>query len=133
MYEQLLQGGELPKYWAKGMVRLLEKREPTYQLENLRPVTLLRTVYKLLTGIVNNRLQWELEEQGILEPTQEGFRPGRHTRRAVARVQYFLAESKRTSSSSSSSTSPSSSSSSSSSSYSLFLSFFLSLSLSRRV
>ena len=74
--QQVLQGGELPRHWAKGMVRLLEKREPVYQLENLRPVTLLRTIYKLITGIVNNRLQWELEERGILEPTQEGFRPG---------------------------------------------------------
>ena len=78
--QQVLQGGELPRHWAKVMVRLLEKREPVYQLENLLPVTLLRTIYKLITGIVNNRLQWELEERGILEPTQEGFRLGWHTR-----------------------------------------------------
>ena len=76
-------------------MRLLEKREPVYQLENLRPVTLLRTVYKLHTGIVNNRLQWELEQRGILEPNQEGFRPGRQTRKAVARLQYFIEESRR--------------------------------------
>jgi len=93
--QEILQGQEIPRHWAKGIVRLLEKREPVYQLENLRPVTLLRTVYKLATGIVNNRLQWELEERGILEPTQEGFRPGRHTRRAVARLQYFIEDSKR--------------------------------------
>jgi len=92
---KLLGGAAIPTAWAQGMVRLLEKREPVYQLENLRPVTLLRTIYKLHTGIVNNRLQWALEEHGILEPTQDGFRPGRQTRKAVARLQYFLEESRR--------------------------------------
>jgi len=92
---RLLTGAAIPRTWAKGLVRLLEKREPVYQLENLRPVTLLRTIYKLHTGVVNNRVQWELEENGILEPTQDGFRPGRQTRKAVARLQYFLEESRR--------------------------------------
>ena len=58
-------------------------------------MTLLRTVYKLHSGIVNNRLQWELVERGILDPNQDGFRPGRHTRKAIARVQYFLEEARR--------------------------------------
>jgi len=93
--QQLLRGEALPTTWAKGTVRLLEKREPIFQLENLRPVTLLRTAYKLHTGIVNNRLQWALESAGVLEPNQDGFRPGRHTRKAAVRLQYFLEESKR--------------------------------------
>jgi hypothetical protein len=74
----LLNGGELTDDWKGGLVRLLAKREPASQLENLRPVTLLNTIYKLFSGIVNYRLQRAMETRGVIEEAQvfgQGIRP----------------------------------------------------------
>eukprot|EP00961_Rhodomonas_salina_P063784 857550-Rhodomonas_salina.1 len=38
----MLAGGQLPPRWKGGVIQLLAKRDPTSQLENLRPVTLLQ-------------------------------------------------------------------------------------------
>ncbi len=45
---QLLAGRQVPDDWKGGTIRLLSKREPAHMLENMRPVTLLQTTYKLL-------------------------------------------------------------------------------------
>ena len=54
---QLLAGRKLPADWKGGKIRLLSKREPAHLIENMRPVTLLQTTYKLLSAVVTFRLQ----------------------------------------------------------------------------
>ena len=91
----LLTGTPVPETWKSGMVRLLTKREPCSELENLRPVTLLQTTYKLFTGIVNDRFQRMMEHSGILEHSQDGFRPHRQTRQPITKLQYCVQETRR--------------------------------------
>ena len=56
----MLLTGNIPRDMKGGLVRLLTKREPVSQLENLRPVTLLQITYKLFTSLLNSRLQREI-------------------------------------------------------------------------
>eukprot|EP00961_Rhodomonas_salina_P063334 851164-Rhodomonas_salina.1 len=89
---ELLRGGSLPDSWKGGLVRLLTKREPSYCLENLCPITLLNTVYKIYTAVLTARFQRTMEQQGILEPSQDGSRPLHQTRHPVAKLQQILGE-----------------------------------------
>ncbi len=57
----MLHGHPLPTAWKGGVVLLLTKREPASMLENLRPVTLLQTTYKLFTAVVAYRLSFSME------------------------------------------------------------------------
>jgi len=91
----LLLGTAVPEEWKGGVVKLLVKREPCSELENLRPVTLLQTTYKFFTGVVNDRFQRMMEHSGILESTQEGFRPNRQTRQPISKLQYVIQETRR--------------------------------------
>eukprot|EP00961_Rhodomonas_salina_P241966 3268712-Rhodomonas_salina.1 len=83
----LLEGGTLPNHWKGGMVCLLTKREPLYCLKNLRPITLLNTVYKLYTAVLTVQFQRAMEQQGILKISQDGSRPRHQTRQPVAKIQ----------------------------------------------
>ena len=70
---ELLSGAAIPHLQKGGLVSLLVKREPSQFIENLRPITLLTTVYKLFTSVLDSRLKREMERLGMLEDSQEGF------------------------------------------------------------
>jgi ribonuclease HI len=91
----MLHGHILPREWQGGMVRLLTKREPASMLENLRPITLLQTTYKLFTAVVADRLSYAMEHGGMLESAQHGSRPRRQTQAPIAKLQYVVSEAKR--------------------------------------
>eukprot|EP00961_Rhodomonas_salina_P041770 561786-Rhodomonas_salina.1 len=63
----MLEGQRLPADWKGGIVRLLTKREPASQIENMRPVTLLQVTYKLFTSVVSDRVSYAMERGGTLE------------------------------------------------------------------
>ena len=92
----MLAGHPVPHAWHGGMIRLLGKREPVHEPENLRPVTLLHTTYKLFASVVNYRVQRQLERKGIITPSQNGSMHGRETYGSVIRVKYAIEEAKRT-------------------------------------
>ncbi len=92
---QLLAGRRIPDDWKGGTIRLLSKREPAHVMENMRPVTLLQTTYKLLSAVVAFRLQRLTEKCGILETTQHGFRTFRETHHAIGKVKYAIEEARR--------------------------------------
>jgi hypothetical protein len=93
---QVLSGGEIPSCWKGGLLRLLSKREPAYLIENMRPVTLQQTVYKLTASVVAFRLQRVAEKAGVLESTQHGFRTQRQTHQAILKVKYAMEEARKT-------------------------------------
>ena len=49
----------------------------TQSIENSRPITLLEVVFKLLEKVILDRLYPQLEQQGMLDPSQFGFRKGK--------------------------------------------------------
>ena len=69
--------------FKNGYIFLLFKKGNEDELRNYRPVVLLSVVYKLLTSIVAYRLAALLEDYGIFDNSQEGFRVGRSTTRQI--------------------------------------------------
>ena len=63
-----------PKTWLGGLVRFLFKKGDPLDIACYRPVCLLDTTYKVLSGILTDRLYRMCEKHGLLDPSQEGFR-----------------------------------------------------------
>jgi hypothetical protein len=65
----------LPQEWKDGVVKLLYKKGDRRSLANWRPITLLKTIYKLYTAVINKRLSMILSR--LIHPNQKGFVKGR--------------------------------------------------------
>ena len=77
----------IPDDWKIGTIVPLQKDGDKSEVSNLRPVTLLPIIGKLLEKVVNKKLVAYLEENNILDPKQGGFRSGHST---INTVSYFL-------------------------------------------
>ena len=76
-------GGEVPGEWKTGMIKPIHKKGDKKEVENYRGITLMDTGYKIYAEIVRKRLEKELEEKKVLDPTQMGFREGKETAEAI--------------------------------------------------
>jgi len=76
VFQEITKSAVLPNSMRQGLITLIPKpgKDPRL-LDNLRPITLLNTDYKLLTHIYNNRLKLGLSK--IIGETQTGFIRGR--------------------------------------------------------
>jgi ribonuclease HI len=90
----VLEGGPMPPEWRGGIVHLLFKKHPSNKISNWRPICMAETSYRIFSSIVATRLQTVAEKSGILEHTQEGFRPLHGTRRQIERLLSILRKSK---------------------------------------
>jgi hypothetical protein len=89
-------GSQLPEEWAVAFTKLIVKKAGAEgALEDLRPVSLMSTAAKIITGIWAHRLSTTLEARGVLEDVQEGFRPDRSTKRQVMRLLNCINDAKR--------------------------------------
>ena len=85
--EAVASGRRAPVEWEGAIVKLLPKKESEeHVLESNRPICLMATAMKLVTGIWAYRLLKAAEHRGVIESTQEGNRPMRSTRRQVTRL-----------------------------------------------
>ena len=92
----VLAGSQLPEEWAGAFTKLIVKKAGAEgALEDLRPVCLMSTAAKIITGIWAHRLLTTLEAKGVLEDVQEGFRPERSTKRQVMRLLNCINDAKR--------------------------------------
>ena len=68
---------KLPTSQTKGILALIPKGDqPKDKLTNWRPITLLSTVYKLISGVVANRISTLLPK--LINSDQSGFVKGRY-------------------------------------------------------
>jgi hypothetical protein len=81
---EIVTGRRPPPEWEGAVVKLLPKRAgEEHILESNRPICLMVTAMKLVTGIW---LSKAAESLGHFESAQEGNRPARSTRRQTARL-----------------------------------------------
>ena len=68
---------ELPKSQRLGIICLISKqgKDPQY-VENVRPITLLSTFYRIVSGVISQRLKPALEH--IEGSWQKAYIPGRY-------------------------------------------------------
>ncbi len=87
----ILEGGAAPpESWLGGLVRFLFKKGDPLDIACYRPVCLLDTTYKVLSGILTDRLYRMCEKHGLLDPSQEGFRKLRSTQRQVQSLHWAI-------------------------------------------
>ncbi len=72
-----------PASWLGWLIRCLFKKGDLLDAANYRPVCLQDCVYKVLSGILTDRLYRLAERYGLIDPSQEGFRRLHYTQRQV--------------------------------------------------
>ena len=85
--------GEVPTCWKEALVIPIPKpgKDNTEPL-NYRPISLTSCICKTFERMVNKRLVWYLESQGIITNFQSGFRKQRSTNDHLVRLENFIRE-----------------------------------------
>lgn len=75
----------VPEQWKTSLICLIPKphKDPEF-VSSFRPIALSSCVGKILEDIVKNRLEWLLENKGIISDYQFGFRRGKGVADALA-------------------------------------------------
>ena len=77
----------LPTMWRSAIINpVLKKGKTPGDPQNYRPISLTSCIGKLAERMVNYRLYWWLERNGLLEHTQAGFRKGCRTEDQLFRL-----------------------------------------------
>ena len=79
LFNKILESGQFPKEWGLGVICPIHKKGSEEDPNNYRGITLLNTIAKIFTSIINNRILNWVEDNNILNETQFGFRKGRRT------------------------------------------------------
>lgn len=79
LFNNVFQSGFFPKIWSDGIIVPIHKNGSKSHVGNYRGITLLSTLGKLFTRVLNNRLTFWSDTYGIISDTQAGFRSGRGT------------------------------------------------------
>ena len=77
--------GKLPICWRQSIITCLPKgNKPRQFLKNWRPISLLCAVYKLISGVIAERIKPCLDK--IISKSQTGFIKGRYTGESICTV-----------------------------------------------
>ena len=80
LFNLILDTGVLPRAWLIGnVISIYKNKGNKNEPQNYRPITLLSSLGKLFTSILNSRLCEYLDESHILLENQAGFRQGHST------------------------------------------------------
>ena len=87
IYNSSIRQGSVPRIWKSAEVIPVPKIHPPASIQDdLRPISLLPTLAKVLEGIVRDWLMPSLEP--LLDDNQFGCRPGRSTTHALTAIQH---------------------------------------------
>jgi len=69
--------GYYPAVWRRGLTTLIHKKGDVSNTVNVRPITLLSTIVKVMGGCIRNKLWRYFHTKGLIDvSTQKGFWPG---------------------------------------------------------
>jgi hypothetical protein len=74
-FTEILNSGAASAYINKGTITLIPKTGDRTKLSNWRPITLLGSVYKILSKLLASRIHSAFTH--VVRPNQTGFVPGR--------------------------------------------------------
>lgn len=75
-----------PNSWKRGLVLPLPKNNNPTEYKDLRPISILPVLSKLLEKIINMQLRKHLDKYSIISEVQSGFRPGYSCTTVLMRV-----------------------------------------------
>lgn len=73
----------MPIEWRTGDIVPIYKKGDKEDVKNYRGITLMDTGYKIYAEIIRRRMETQIEEEGMLEETQQGFRKKRGAVKAI--------------------------------------------------
>ena len=75
LYNNILETGIMPSKWVEGIIiPIFKNKGDPLSADNYRPITLLSCIGKLFTAVLYERLTTYLDEFGLLDENQAGFR-----------------------------------------------------------
>lgn len=91
LFNKIWQAGRLPKSWKESIVvGILKEGKDTSLPSSYRPIALTSCLCKLFEKMINRRLIYFLEHNGILDSSQAGFRSGRCTTDALVAFESYV-------------------------------------------
>ena len=88
IYNKIWTENTFPKKWRESIViPFLKPGKNPKVVTSYRPIALTSCMCKLMERMVNNRLMWILETNGIISPMQYGFRKNRSTSDVLVRLE----------------------------------------------
>ena len=93
IFNKIWISGEVPKCWKEALIIPIPKPgKYNTDPQNYRPISLTSCICKTFERMVNKRLVWYLESQGIFTNFQSGFRKQRSTNDHLVRLENFIPE-----------------------------------------
>ncbi len=84
LYNKVWEEGKVPNSWKEAVIVPIRKPgKDSTKRTNYRPIVLTSHICKLMERMVNERLMYIMEKQGMVTECQSGFRRGRGTMDAV--------------------------------------------------
>lgn len=81
-----IETNKFPTYWKKAIVRPVPKKSQVNQLNDLRPISILPVLSKVLERVVLDQVINFVESMNIVPKFQSGFRQGHGTESAILNV-----------------------------------------------
>ena len=92
-FNDIWDDGVNPPGWSEATVIPIPKPGKDHaNATNYRPIALTSCICKTFERMINNRLVWYLEHNGILTPYQSGFRKKRSTMDQIIRLESAVRE-----------------------------------------
>ena len=79
LFNCILKSGIYPDTWCDAIISPLFKKGSSTDVHNYRGISLLCTLSKVFTKVLNNRMSAWSEEHGKIDECQAAYRPGRST------------------------------------------------------
>ena len=81
------QTGAVPKSWKHSIITpILKKDKPPEEMKSYRPISLTSCICKVAERMMNSRLYWWMENSGLINAHQAGFRSGQRTEDQLFRL-----------------------------------------------
>lgn len=93
LYNKCLELGVFPQIWKFGIVKIISKstnKTGEYRSSNLRPITLLPVMGKILEKLIIDRVMYNIQSHVALTSNQYGFMPVKSTEDAVNKVVQWM-------------------------------------------
>ncbi|KAJ8734711.1 hypothetical protein PYW08_013961 [Mythimna loreyi] len=85
LINKVMLSGKIPPSWkTQTVIPILKPGKPPLEHSSYRPIALSPVIAKVAENLVKNRLEWIIENRGILPESQFGFRKGKSTLDSVA-------------------------------------------------
>lgn len=79
IYNKIWNSNKVPDSFKKSIIFPIHKKGKINEISNYRGISLIDSIAKIFTGVLEERLKAFVEENQILNESQAGFRPGYST------------------------------------------------------